>query len=400
MAKTTLLNFPWRENNSFELLVDGRNFFPVMLEAIRSSRQFILLEMYLFNSGKVADRFMETLIEAVQRGVEVYLLLDDFGAMGFSKKDRVRLIDAGVRLSFYNPLRYGELRRNLFRNHRKLLVCDYHVAFVGGAGITDEFNPQSEEKRAWHEVMIQIRGPSVMDWCVVFKKTWEQWAQQGLELPAEVFAMVSGLQAGRVAVSGRNGSPEIQRAFVKRIHTSERYVWMATAYFVPSWKLRRALRFAARQNVDVRLLLPGAYTDHPAVRHAGRRFYARLLRAGVRIFEYQPRFLHAKVLLCDDWVSIGSSNVDRWNLRWNLEGNQEVEDSNFADKVQTLLKNDFLLSEECLLDQWMNRSWFSRLQEWFWGSVDAWLERIGWIIKYRDQQRAAKNSSRDANSHD
>ena len=136
MAKNTIFNFAWREQNNFELLVDGSNFFPVMLAAIRSSKQFVLLEMYLFNSGKVADSFIEVLIEAANRGVIVYVLLDDFGAMGFLKKDRTRLIEAGIHLSFYNPLRYGDLRRNLFRNHRKLLVSDYHIAFVGGAGIT------------------------------------------------------------------------------------------------------------------------------------------------------------------------------------------------------------------------------------------------------------------------
>lgn len=394
MAKPTPFNFPWRESNRFELLVDGSKFFPVMLEAIRTSRQFVLLEMYLFNSGKVANRFIEALVDAAQRGALVYLLLDDFGAMGFAKKDRARLIQAGVNLSFYNPLHYGELRRNLFRNHRKLLVCDYQVAFVGGAGITDEFNPLMFGKKAWHEVMIQIQGANVADWCEVFKKTWEQWAQQVLELPTHSLLSSTGSQAGHVAVSGRFGSSEIQRAFVKRIHTSERRVWMATAYFVPSWKLRRALRFAARHEVDVRLLLPGSYTDHPGVRHAGRRFYARLLRAGVRIYEYQPRFLHAKVLLCDDWVSIGSSNVDRWNIRWNLEGNQEVEDSYFANQVQVLLQNDFLQSEEYLLDQWLNRSRFSRLQEWFWGNIDVWLERIGWVIKYR-HRRIPKKTGND-----
>ena len=180
MAKNTTFNFPWREDNNFELLVDGSRFYPIMLDAIRSSRQFVLLEMYLFNSGKVADSFIEVLIEAANRGVMVYLLLDDFGAMGLVKKDRTRIIQSGIHLNFYNPLHYGELRRNLFRNHRKLLVSDYQVAFVGGAGITDEFNPLTVGKRAWHEVMIQITGPNVMDWCEVFKKTWEQWAQQSI----------------------------------------------------------------------------------------------------------------------------------------------------------------------------------------------------------------------------
>jgi phosphatidylserine/phosphatidylglycerophosphate/cardiolipin synthase-like enzyme len=390
MAKNNTFNFSWREGNRFELLVDGKRFFPAMLQAIQSSTRFILIEMYLMESGKVANRFIDALIDAAQRGVRVYVLLDDFGAMGLLKKDRSRLIHAGVQLAIYNPLRYGELRRNLFRNHRKLLVSDYQLAFVGGAGITDEFDVKASGIRAWHEVMIKIAGPNVLDWCDVFKNTWDQWVPQALELPATIEYSQGGSQAGHVAVSGRFGSPEIQRSFVKRIHTAERRVWMATAYFVPSWKLRRALRFAARHEVDVRLLLPGAHTDHPGVRHAGRRFYGRLLRAGVRIFEYQPRFLHAKVLLCDNWVSIGSSNVDRWNLRWNLEGNQEVEDTDFAEQVQNVLQQDFLESEEFVSELWMRRSWFSRIQEWFWGNIDMWLERFGWVIRYRLRDNGKK----------
>ena len=389
MVKNTIFNFPWREGNQFELLVDGEQFFPAMLESIRESKRFLLLEMYLFESGAVANQFIDALIDAATRGVAVYVLLDDFGARGFWKKDRLRLARSGIQLSFYNPLHYGELRRNLFRDHRKLLIRDYQEAFAGGAGITDQFDTKTSGKSAWHEVMIKIAGPSVLDWCEVFKKTWDQWASQPLELPVQDSFPSIGSQAGHVAVSGRFGSPEIQRSFVKRIHTAERRVWMATAYFVPSWKLRRAVRYAARHNVDVRLLLPGAHTDHPGVRHAGRRYYGSLLRAGVRIFEYKPRFLHAKVLLCDDWVSIGSSNVDRWNLRWNLEGNQEVEDSGFAEAVHNLLQTDFQESEEFLFERWVKRPWYGRFQEWFWGNIDMWLERVGWAIKYR--LREARN---------
>jgi phosphatidylserine/phosphatidylglycerophosphate/cardiolipin synthase-like enzyme len=383
MVQNITFNFPWREANQFELLVDGERFFPAMLEAIHGSTQFLLLEMYLFESGAVANRFIDALIKAVSRGVTVHVLLDDFGARRFWKKDRARLLQAGIHLSFYNPLHYGKLRRNLFRDHRKLLICDYQVAFAGGVGIADEFDARISGSRAWHEVMVKITGPNVLDWCEVFKRTWDQWSPQSLELPAVETIPSAGSQAGHVAVSGRFGSPEIQRSFVKRIHSAERRVWMATAYFVPSWKLRRALRYAARHNVDVCLLLPGAYTDHPGVRHAGRRYYGRLLRAGVRIFEYQPRFLHAKVLLCDNWVSIGSSNVDRWNLRWNLEGNQEVEDSDFAEDVFDLLQKDFFESEEFAFEHWMRRPRYARFQEWFWGNIDMWLERLGWAIKYR-----------------
>jgi phosphatidylserine/phosphatidylglycerophosphate/cardiolipin synthase-like enzyme len=154
-------------------------------------------------------------------------------------------------------------------------------------------------------------------------------------------------------------------------------VWFSTAYFVPSRSVLRALQRAAARGVDVRLLLPGPYTDHPAVRHAGRRFYGRLLRHGVRIHEYQPRFLHAKSVLCDHWVSIGSSNLDRWNLRWNLEANQEVDDAGFAAQVQAMFERDFADSLEIRYPEWHRRGLRERLREHLWGRVDMLLESLG-----------------------
>jgi phosphatidylserine/phosphatidylglycerophosphate/cardiolipin synthase-like enzyme len=152
---------------------------------------------------------------------------------------------------------------------------------------------------------------------------------------------------------------------------------------VPSLRLRHVLRGAARRGVDVRLLLPGPITDHPAVRFAGRRFYASLLGAGVRIFEYQPRFLHGKMLLCDDWVSLGSSNLDRWNLRWNLEGNQEILSAEFAQQAIALFERDFALSEECRIEAWQTRSYYYRWLEWFWGQIDALLDWLGRLLRRR-----------------
>jgi cardiolipin synthase len=369
--------FPWREGNHFRLLVDGGEIFPAMLAAIESAQSQILLEMYLVESGSLSDYFLQAFCAAARRGVAVYLLLDDFGARGLRQADRRLLLSAGVQLSFYNPLRYGELRRNLLRDHRKVLVVDDQQAFVSGLGLTDEFDPQARPKSYWHEVAVHVVGPCVRDWDEAFRRNWQTSAPPQAALPQAPRLQADlppAEQAGRVASGRYFGAVEIHRAFVKRVRGAERQVWMMTAYFVPSRRLRRALRQAAGRGVDVRLLLPGPITDHPAIRYAGRRFYTRLLRAGVRIFEYQPRFLHAKVLLCDGWVSLGSSNVDRWNMRWNLEGNQEVEDSDFATEVQMLFEGDFLQSEECRLPVWQKRPWYWRLREWFWGYVDRLLD--------------------------
>jgi len=382
--------FPWREGNRFRLLVDGEQFFPRMLEVIAAARRYILLEMYLFESGTVANRFIKAMSEAAARGVSIYVLLDDFGARGLSRKDRVQLAQHGVYLAFYNPLRYGKLRRNLFRDHRKLLVVDGEAAFTGGTGIIDAFAFPHDPERSWHETVVEIHGPNVADWQTLFEENWRHWSTQPLitlQQPPSNYA--AGAQLGRVTATGGPTHIEIKRSFIRRVRAAERIVWISTAYFVPSWKVLRVLRHTARRGADVRLLLPGPYTDHPAVRHAGRRFYTGLLRNGVRIFEYQPRFLHAKVLLCDHWVSIGSSNVDRWNLRWNLEANQEIEATDFATEVQALFEADFAQSKEYHYGEWRLRSWYQRLLERFWGAVDWWLE-------HRAHAPAAKRKRRHA----
>lgn len=361
----TRYRFPWRRGNRFRLLVDGDRFYAAMLESIEAAEQHVLLEMYLFESGRVADRFIAALTGAAARGGRVCLLLDGFGALRLSRKDRQHLIAGGVELAFFNPLRRGGVHGNLFRNHRKLLVVDDVVAFTGGAGIADEFDPGLNPGRHWHETMLEIRGPVVRDWQTLFRETWSRWSGRPLQLSAPPRQKTGRGESGRVVVQGRfPGRSEVMRSHISRIRSARQRVWLATAYFVPSWKLRRALRRAAGKGVDVRLLLPGPRTDHPAVRHLARRHYESLLRAGARIYEYQPRFLHAKVMLCDDWVSVGSSNLDRWNYRWNLEANQELTDPAVADQVQELFEADFAHCEQIGYDDWRRRAWIRRVQEW------------------------------------
>lgn len=372
--------FPWRNGHRFQLLVDGAAFYPAMLAAIGAARHYVLMEMYLFESGLVAADFIDALLNAARRGVQVSLLIDDYGGKRLSRRDRQRLRDGGVDLAFYNPLRFGlrftRLRHNLFRDHRKLLAVDGTAAFTGGAGVTDEFDPELYPHAYWHEIMMEIRGPNVRDWEILFGENWNHWAAEPLHRPDLGPPEAAGGQAGRVVSSRNPVRSEIVRSFIKRIRYAERRVWLATAYFAPSRKLRRALRHSARRGMDVRLLLPGPHTDHPWVRTIGRRYYTRLLRNGVRIYEYQPRFLHVKMTLCDHWLSIGSSNVDRWNLRWNLEANQEIDDVKLAEQAAMVFEQDFAHCREIDYEAWQRRPWKRRLQEWFWGYVARALSRF------------------------
>lgn len=366
-------HFSWRSGHHTDLLVDGRHFFPDMLAAIAAAREFVLLELYLVESGRLMDYWVEELTEATKRGVLVCLLLDSYGASGLHHADRRKLVKAGVRLNWFNPLHWRKVSRNLMRDHRKLLLVDGHTAWVGGFGLTDDFAADG----SWHEVVMKITGPCVADWQSLFWHTWHQARGRQLQLPpcSAGFYQKNGVE-GRLVHGQGLYLHAIKLSLIRRINQAREQIWLATPYFVPSLPLRRALRKAAERGVVVHLLLPGPLTDHPPVRYAGQRYYAPLLQAGVRIYEYLPGFIHAKVSLCDDWVSIGSCNFDHWGLHWNLEANQEVLDAAFSTRVLAWFKT--ARDQSLWLDHqlWIRRSRWQRIREYFWGWMDALAQRL------------------------
>ena len=353
-----------------------------MLHAIDSARQYILLEMYLVTSGAVVDQFSSALLEAAERGVRIYLLFDDFGAQRLEQRDRDQLIHLNIQVVYYNPLRsYSTLynlyrivwlrrHRGLYRNHRKLLLVDGKIAFAGGTGLTDEVDSPRAPGMRWRETMIEIRGPVLGDWQQLFTESWNKYAEQALALPTVTPDSFADGQRGRVTVNEARRRMGIQRSLLKYLKSAEQRIWFATAYFLPSWSIRRKLKRAARRGVDVRLLLPGPVTDHPGVRYASRRYYGRLLKSGIRIYEYTPRFFHAKTVLCDNWITIGSCNYDRWNLQWNLEANQEVDAPEITASTVAIFMNDFANSLEYNCEEWEQRSRWLRTLEWFWRRVE------------------------------
>ncbi|MEB8431029.1 phospholipase D-like domain-containing protein [Cocleimonas sp. KMM 6892] len=365
--------FPWREGHSIEFLIDGEQFFPAMLKAIEKAENYVLMEMYLFESGEVANKFINAFSNAALRGVCVQLLVDGYGAKALSSKDRERLTSSGVQLAFYNPLSFKTLKglkNNLKRTHRKYLIIDGESVFVGGAGITDHFYGDN----AWRETVVDIKGKVISDWHTLFLDMFSQWSGQPVPAAIEPASIDNDI-LGRLSYTSGGEKLEIKRVLLNRMNKCQSRVWFASAYFIPSRKVRKALRRAALRGNDVRLLLPGPITDHPSVRYASRRYYARLLRFGVRIYEYQGRFTHTKMVLVDDWYTIGSSNVDRWNFRWNLEANLEVRSKQSAEIARKVLEDDFQNCEEIHYKLWVNRSKIQRFKEWLWGKVDLWMTR-------------------------
>jgi cardiolipin synthase len=375
--------FPWRSDNQFELLLDGPQFFPPMLAAIAGASQQVELELYLVTSGACTHLLVAALCQAAQRGVAVRCLLDGFGSLGLPSAQRLELQTAGVELRIYNPLRWRRGLRNLYRDHRKLLLVDGRLGFVGGTGATDQFWQPHTNSYAWHEVMVQMCGPLLADWQQLFERQWQAALERLAWRPLPISGVHrlpsnprQGAGFGRLAYADGRQHRDILQSLLRAVAQSQRCIWLATPYFLPSWALRRALRKAAKRGVDVRLLLTARNTDQPPVRFAGQRYYPKLLKAGVRIFEYQPQFLHLKMLLVDDWVSVGSCNFDRWNLRFNLDANLEAVDPHLSAQVAASFRADFAQSQEIDLWHWHSTPWWQRLQQRLWGSLDRLLVNL------------------------
>ena len=366
--------YPWRQDARCELLVDPANFVPAMLEAIATARHYILLEMYLVESGATTAAVIDALVNAAERGVRIYIILDGFGARHLHRADRARLKNKAIELAFYHPVRLWAPRYLLVRDHRKLLLVDGRIGFTGSMGFSDGIAAGRQTLSPWHDTVVQFEGSVVGDWQQLFAALWHNITSIELN-PGYRHVKANHSCSVRLVSSQPARLNPIYGHLRQRSRLASQRLWIATAYFLPSWRLRRAMRAAASRGVDVRLLLPGKITDNMAVRHASQRFYANLLNAGVRIYEYQPTFQHAKVSLVDDWVSIGSSNFDRWSMARNLEANLEVNDPNFADNVTDMFERDFSASNEMSLENWMKRSYLQRGRERIWGTLEKWLDK-------------------------
>ena len=376
---------PERDGNRFRLISAAPEFFARMLGAIESAQHYVLAEFYLAASGRIADRFIAAFVGAAGRGVRVFVLLDGFGARGLGGPERARLRSAGVALVLFNAISWRGFPRQFVRDHRKLLLVDGEVGFTGGVGLMDAFDPIGEAVPPWHDCMVEIAGPVLEDWQSLFAKTWRRSARQPLGLPRLHCAPQVPGERGRLAASAGLETRDLGHAVLARVRKARVRVWIATAYFWPSQRLRRALRQAAQRGVDVRLVLTGAHTDAPALRSVSRLFYGRLLASGVVIYEYQPGFLHTKLVLADDWVSIGSCNLDRWGTLWNLEANQEVASHAFARAVEHTLERALSYSIAFRHPSEVESGWSAHFWSLIGRAALAWSTRV--VARLRERRR-------------
>lgn len=366
----------WRDGNRIQLLPEGKRYIPALLEAIEGAYESILFEQYLMASGRFADKVIDALVTASQRDVQVLMILDAYGGKGLKSHDRERLTQAGVALREFNPPLSGWPGDMLARNHRKLLLVDRRVAFTGGFCVIDEFLGK------WYDIVARVEGPIVKDWMDLFLRLWRSRATKGTAsmlpslAPSHSADRKTGGIPGRVIWGRGYRQQAIQRSLQQRIDTARQGVRLCTPYFLPTHSLKRNLIAAARRGVTVNLLVAGSNHDHPSIYHASRTHYGPLLRAGVNIYEYQPRFIHAKYAVVDDWITLGSCNFDHWSLRWNLEANLEAADPCIAEETSRLFDHDLQVGRKIDALAWARRPLRQRCMEYVTGGVSSFLMRL------------------------
>jgi cardiolipin synthase len=358
--------------NHVEFLIDGDQFYPQLIQAIEASRQSVHLQTFIFGRDALGRSVLDALEKKAREGVAVRLLYDRFGsAYAHFTRFFERTRKAGVRvcsISQANPLK-GRFQINL-RNHRKVAIIDGEVGFVGGINIASVNSTRYGGAAPIRDYHVKLLGPAVSDLQIQFLYDWYFATKEPLErlLGPECFPQIAPV--GDALVQIVPGGPEVggrglADAFFAAVVAAERSVAILTPYFVPDEPIVHALRYAAIRGVDVRLVVP-KHNNHWYTGFAARSLYTPLLRAGARVFERRPPFMHAKVLVVDDvYAMLGSANLDYRSLHLNFETNIEIVEPEFVDQVRGQIENEIAVSEEVTWELHSARSLPRRLAENF-----------------------------------
>ncbi len=378
---------PLTTGNRVELLRDGPATYGAMLDAIGAAHDHINMETYIFDDDDVGRRFAQALVDKRRQGVQVNLIRDSVGTFHTPAAFFDQLRDSGIRVLEFHPVNPFVARVDWTlnqRDHRKLLIVDGRTAFLGGINFSSVYSGGSgghgmqarpAGSPAWRDTDLQLRGPAVEELQKLFLATWS--AQHGEPL-AEADYLPAPEKAGDEIVRVIASSPDepyslIYATLLSAISSARSSVHLTNAYFAPDPQLLDALEAAARRGIDVTLILPGQ-TDSWLVLHAGHRYYERLLRAGVKIYERRGAILHAKTALIDGvWATVGSTNLDWRSFLHNHELNAVVLGVQFGRKVQQMFDADLAASDAITLEHWLRRPLHLRLKEWFAGWWEYWL---------------------------
>jgi len=339
------------------LFDDGATTFDAMIAMIEQARTSVILETYILRGDSVGRRFADALGAAAARSVRVRVLADWVGTRGTPASFFAALRRAGAEVRIFNPPGWRRWLGLVPRDHRRLLVADDAVGMTGGIGLGDQWQKGILLRRRspWRDTCVRIDGPAALDMSRAFEGMWRRAegkrpsrarrqltrAARGAELdPAHAASSLVGI------VEGEPGRMRVGRTLHLQAAAAQRSFWLASAYFVPSFAETEALAGAARDGVDVRLLVPSKY-DHPWVRGFATRFYSRLLRNGVRIWEWRGEMMHAKSTVVDGkWVRVGSTDFNPLGVAINFELDALIEDATVGSAAEAMFLRDLAVSKE------------------------------------------------------
>ena len=366
--------------NQLTFIHNGWHFFQSLYDTIRLAKSFILIEFYIIRNDQTGAAFAALLAEAVGRGVRVMLIYDYIGCIETPADYFRNMARQGIELI---PFNVPSFRRGLRwfdrRDHRKMVIIDGNLAFLGGFNVGDEYSGLAQSPYRFHDIGFSISGSAVRELVSIFSETWqmEEGKLPALPLPRddENSPLIQHEQGNVTIVSGGplNRRSSIHNAFLLNIASASEEILIATPYFIPDPRVIRSLLRAVRRGNRVRLLLP-ARSDIPLIRLLGRSFYSVLLREGIEIYEMEHEILHAKVMLIDGKQAvIGSANLDQRSFHRNFEINLIIDDEAFGTQIQSKLLEDFRNSRQIFLVDHEKRGIFTR-------TLEKIINIVGWFL--------------------
>ncbi len=367
----------WSENNRIDVLTDGGTFYEGELDAISKAQSFVHIECYIFQQGQVTDRFLAALEQRAAAGVEVRLVIDSVGSTAFPKKRFDKLKSLGGHVGWYHPIRWYTWPRLNNRTHREVVIVDGSIAFAGGAGFADQWLLNQKHDPQWRDTMLRIEGDAAASLNATFAENWLEASGEVLVAP-QYFPQTPGKGSTRALVvtsspmSGR--STEARVLFQAMVAKAASQIHITNPYFLPDESLRQELVKAVKRGAEVTIIVPGAKNDHLLTRRSSRALYGDLLEAGARIYEYEPSMIHAKIALFDGkWAIAGSTNLDSRSFGINDEVNVAIPDPDVVARLEEDFQRDLSRSREMTYEQWKNRPFWEKLQEW-----------CGWVIQKQE----------------
>ena len=352
--KVTLL---WKDHESFQIIFD----------AIKKAKEIVCLAFYIFRDDETGRELAEILNHKVLEGVKVYILYDHFGSLFTPMKFWTDLRKAGIQIRASHPFKWTSPLHYVHRDHRKLIIIDGEIAFTGGLNIANEYRGyhRLRKKRGWRDTGIFLVGPIAKKLLEEFTKSWVIWKGSPIEFQKTLNPIQNGLPVLPIFASSAKGRRQMRKLISYSINYARKSIYLTTAYFTPSRRMLQILGDAVKRGVEVKLLLPGK-TDIYSAHYAGRAFFAKLLREGVRIYNYQGEILHAKTFVFDEmWSIIGSANLDFQSMRRNDEGNVGIINSQFGKLMADIFDDDLTKSTEIVLTDWLQRPLLDKLKENF-----------------------------------